>query len=122
MKTKPTQHSVKELRSLGLQPDVIVCRSDRPIGRNLKEKISLLCDVPISGVICAPDATSIYEVPLALHQEGLDAELARHLADRGRARSHRVGGPGREGSTRRPIPSGSRSWEVREPARRLPRR
>ena len=51
LKTKPTQHSVKELRSLGLQPDVIVCRSDRPIGRNLKEKISLLCDVPISGVI-----------------------------------------------------------------------
>ena len=79
IKTKPTQHSVKELRSLGLQPDAIVCRSDRPIGRNLKEKISLLCDVPISGVISAPDAKSIYEVPLTLHQEGLDAELARHL-------------------------------------------
>jgi CTP synthase len=80
IKTKPTQHSVKELRSLGLQPDAIVCRSDRPIGRNLKEKISLLCDVPISGVISAPDAKSIYEVPLTLHHEGLDAELARHLA------------------------------------------
>ena len=79
LKTKPTQHSVKELRSLGLQPDAIVCRSDRPIGRNLKEKISLLCDVPISGVISAPDARSIYEVPLTLHQEGLDEELARHL-------------------------------------------
>jgi CTP synthase len=79
LKTKPTQHSVKELRSLGLQPDAIVCRSDRPIGRNLKEKISLLCDVPISGVISAPDARSIYEVPLVLHQEGLDDELARHL-------------------------------------------
>jgi CTP synthase len=79
LKTKPTQHSVKELRSLGLQPDAIVCRSDRPIGRNLKEKISLLCDVPISGVISAPDARSIYEVPLVLHQEGLDEELARHL-------------------------------------------
>lgn len=79
IKTKPTQHSVKELRSLGLQPDAIVCRSDRPIGRNLKEKISLLCDVPISGVISAPDAKSIYEVPLTLHHEGLDAELARHL-------------------------------------------
>ena len=50
LKTKPTQHSVKELRSLGIQPDAIVCRSDRPIGRNLKEKISLLCDVPIAGV------------------------------------------------------------------------
>jgi CTP synthase len=79
LKTKPTQHSVKELRSLGLQPDVIVCRSDRPIGRNLKEKISLLCDVPISGVVSAPDAESIYEVPLVLRKEGLDEELARHL-------------------------------------------
>ncbi|HEX6230442.1 MAG TPA: CTP synthase [Actinomycetota bacterium] len=79
LKTKPTQHSVKELRSLGLQPDAIVCRSDRPIGRHLKEKISLLCDVPISGVISAPDADSIYRVPLTLHQEGLDRELARHL-------------------------------------------
>jgi CTP synthase len=79
LKTKPTQHSVKELRSLGLQPDAIVCRSDRPIGRNLKEKISLLCDVPISGVISAIDAPSIYAVPLTLHREGLDTELARHL-------------------------------------------
>jgi CTP synthase len=79
LKTKPTQHSVKELRSLGLQPDAIVCRSDRPIGRNLKEKISLLCDVPISGVISAQDAASIYEVPLVLNREGLDTELAQHL-------------------------------------------
>ena len=79
LKTKPTQHSVKELRSLGLQPDAIVCRSDRPIGRNLKEKISLLCDVPIAGVVSAPDAPSIYEVPLVLHREGLDNLLAEHL-------------------------------------------
>ncbi|HEX9123834.1 MAG TPA: CTP synthase [Actinomycetota bacterium] len=79
LKTKPTQHSVKELRSLGLQPDAIVCRSDRPIGRHLKEKISLLCDVPMSGVVSAPDADSIYRVPLILHREGLDQELAHHL-------------------------------------------
>jgi CTP synthase len=79
LKTKPTQHSVKELRSLGLQPDVIVCRSDRPIGRHLKEKVSLLCDVPISGVVSAPDAESIYEVPMVLRKEGLDSELAKHL-------------------------------------------
>jgi CTP synthase len=79
LKTKPTQHSVKELRALGLQPDAIVCRSDRPIGRNLKEKISLLCDVPIGGVVSAPDAPSIYEVPLTLHREGLDELLADHL-------------------------------------------
>ncbi len=79
LKTKPTQHSVKELRSLGLQPDAIVCRSDRPIGRHLKEKISLLCDVPISGVVSAPDTPSIYKVPLVLRREGLDEVLADHL-------------------------------------------
>ena len=79
LKTKPTQHSVKELRSLGLQPDAIVCRSDRPIGRNLKEKISLLCDVPISGVISAPDAPSIYEVPLVLHRRGSTPSSRSHL-------------------------------------------
>jgi CTP synthase len=79
LKTKPTQHSVKELRSLGIQPDAIVCRSDRPIGRGLKEKISLLCDVPIEAVVSAVDADSIYEVPMVLHGEGLDAYLAHHL-------------------------------------------
>jgi CTP synthase len=79
LKTKPTQHSVKELRSIGIQPDVIVCRSDRPIGRGLKEKISLLCDVPIEGVISAVDADSIYDVPLVLHAEGLDDSLVHHL-------------------------------------------
>jgi CTP synthase len=79
LKTKPTQHSVKELRSLGLQPDVIVCRSDRPLSRNLKEKISLLCDVPIDAVVAAVDADSIYRVPLVLHAEGLDGYLAHHL-------------------------------------------
>jgi CTP synthase len=79
LKTKPTQHSVKELRSIGIQPDVIVCRSDRPIGPNLKEKISLLCDVETRGVISAVDADSIYEVPLVLHREGLDGLLARML-------------------------------------------
>ncbi len=79
LKTKPTQHSVKELRSIGIQPDVIVCRSDRPIGRNLKEKISLLCDVETGGVISAVDAESIYEVPLVLHREGLDTYLANLL-------------------------------------------
>ncbi len=78
-KTKPTQHSVKELRSIGIQPDAIVCRSDRPISRHLKEKISLLCDVETRAVISAVDAASIYEVPLVLHDEGLDAYLAEIL-------------------------------------------
>src|SRR5207249_11923558 len=83
LKTKPVQHSVKELRSLGLQPDAIVCRSDRPITRNLKERISLLCDVPMNGVISAVDAESIYQVPLVLHAEGLDDHVARHLGIEG---------------------------------------
>ena len=71
-KTKPTQHSVTELRSRGIQPHVIVCRSDQPISDGLKRKISLLCDVPIEGVISAVDSRSIYEIPLVLHEEGLD--------------------------------------------------
>jgi CTP synthase len=79
VKTKPTQHSVRELRSIGIQPDAIVCRSDRPIARHLKEKISLLCDVDLEAVVSAPDSESIYRVPLMLHTEGLDRYLARHL-------------------------------------------
>ncbi|GAB4227628.1 MAG: CTP synthase [Stanieria sp.] len=71
MKTKPTQHSVKELRSIGIQPDVLVCRSDRPLKPGLKEKISEFCDVPVEAVITSRDASSIYEVPLILEQEGL---------------------------------------------------
>ena len=71
-KTKPTQHSVTELRSRGIQPDVIVCRSDQPISEGLKRKISLLCDVPANAVISAVDAPSIYDIPITLHEEGLD--------------------------------------------------
>jgi len=71
-KTKPTQHSVTELRSRGIQPDVIVCRSDKPISDGLKRKISLLCDVPVEAVVSAVDARNIYEIPLVLHEEGLD--------------------------------------------------
>lgn len=71
-KTKPTQHSVTELRSFGVQPDVIICRSARPISDDLKSKISLLCDVPSRGVISCVDAPNLYRIPLALHEEGLD--------------------------------------------------
>jgi CTP synthase len=78
-KTKPTQHSVTELRSRGIQPDVIVCRSDQPISDALKRKISLLCDVPIDAVISAVDAPSIYDIPLTLHEEGLDRIVASTL-------------------------------------------
>ena len=72
-KTKPTQHSVTELRARGIQPDVIVCRSDRPIPADIKRKISGLCDVEPEAVVSATDASSLYEVPLMLHDEGLDA-------------------------------------------------
>ncbi|MGH9082144.1 MAG: CTP synthase [Acidimicrobiales bacterium] len=78
-KTKPTQHSVTELRSRGIQPDVIVCRSDKDISEALKRKISLLCDVPIEAVVSAIDASSIYEIPLVLHEEGLDDVVCRIL-------------------------------------------
>ncbi len=78
-KTKPTQHSVTELRSRGIQPDVIVCRSDQEISDTLKRKISLLCDVPINAVISAVDAPSIYDIPLTLHEEGLDTIVCETL-------------------------------------------
>ena len=78
-KTKPTQHSVTELRSRGIQPDVIVCRSDRPIPTRLKEKISQLCDVPEAGIVSAIDADNLYEIPLVLHDEGLDEYVCRML-------------------------------------------
>ena len=78
-KTKPTQHSVTELRSRGIQPDAIVCRSDEPISNELKDKISRLCDVQASGVINAADADSLYEIPLVLHDEGLDTIVCEHL-------------------------------------------
>ena len=79
LKTKPTQHSVTELRSRGIQPDVIVLRADRPVSDGLKRKISNLCDVPIEAVACALDAPSLYEIPLALHEEGLDDYVCRML-------------------------------------------
>ncbi|MHB1533652.1 MAG: CTP synthase [Acidimicrobiales bacterium] len=78
-KTKPTQHSVTELRSRGVQPDVIICRSDRSISSGLKRKISLLCDVPVEAVVSCIDAPNLYEIPLALHEEGLDTYVCQLL-------------------------------------------
>jgi CTP synthase len=79
LKTKPTQHSVAALRNIGIQPDALVCRSDREIPDKLKHKLSLYCDVDREGVIAAPDAPSIYDIPRVLHQEGLDAYVVRRL-------------------------------------------
>ena len=79
LKTKPTQHSVATLRSIGIQPDAIVCRSDRPIGESIKKKIALMCDVDIKAVINAADANSIYDIPSVVNQEGLDSYIIDHL-------------------------------------------
>ncbi len=79
LKTKPTQHSVREMREIGIQPDILVCRCDRPIPRGLKEKIALFSNVAVDSVICAVDVGCIYELPLVLHAEGLDGQVAERL-------------------------------------------
>ena len=79
LKTKPTQHSVAALRSIGIQPDAVVCRSDRELPEGLKRKISLMCDVDTEAVVSAADAASIYDIPKVLHTEGLDAYVVRRL-------------------------------------------
>lgn len=79
VKTKPTQHSVKELRSLGVQPDFIVCRSDHDVSDSVREKIALFCDVAPDDVLACVDAPSIYQVPVALHDQGFDTKVLRKL-------------------------------------------
>ena len=79
LKTKPVQHSVKELRAVGISPDVILCRTDRFLPRPVKQKIALFCNVDEDAVISAKDAASIYEVPLILHDEGVDEKIVRLL-------------------------------------------
>jgi CTP synthase len=79
LKTKPTQHSVKELLSIGIQPDILICRSDRQLGTDLKSKIALFCNMAEPRVISAPDVGNIYEVPMSLAAEGLDEQILRLL-------------------------------------------
>ncbi len=79
LKTKPTQHSVAALRQVGIQPDAVVCRSDRELPDSIKRKISLMCDVDEDAVVTAADAPSIYDIPKVLHREGLDAYVVRRL-------------------------------------------
>ena len=79
LKTKPTQHSVAALRSIGIAPDAIVIRSDREIPASVKKKISLMCDVDLEAVVAAVDAPSIYDIPKVLHSEGLDAYVVRRM-------------------------------------------
>ncbi len=79
MKTKPTQHSVNELRRIGIQPDILLCRTERQLSQGLKDKISLFCNVEKDAVITAKDAEIIYEVPIAFHNEGLDEKITKSL-------------------------------------------
>jgi len=79
LKTKPTQHSVRDLRSIGIQPDILLCRTDRILARDIKQKIALFCDVNEEAVITARDVSTIYEVPLALRDEGLDSVVLKYL-------------------------------------------
>jgi CTP synthase len=79
VKTKPTQHSVKELRSIGIQPDILLCRTDRYLSKEIKSKIALFCNVSVDAVITAKDVDHIYEVPLIFHSEGLDTKIVEML-------------------------------------------
>lgn len=79
LKTKPTQHSVNKMREIGIQPDIIVCRSEKPMPPEVKRKISLFCSVPLENVIAAVDAQSVYELPIALKEEGIDQRLCDQL-------------------------------------------
>ncbi len=79
VKTKPTQHSVKELRAIGIQPDILLCRTETQLSNEIKAKIALFCNVDAADVITAQDVKSIYEVPLCFHREGLDEKILKHL-------------------------------------------
>ncbi|MDX2011293.1 MAG: CTP synthase [Myxococcaceae bacterium] len=79
VKTKPTQHSVMKLREIGIQPDILICRTDRQIPQELKDKIAMFCNVDEGNVFTSPDVGSIYELPLELHRQGLDDRIAEHL-------------------------------------------
>ncbi|MEZ5290302.1 MAG: CTP synthase [Vicinamibacterales bacterium] len=79
LKTKPTQHSVRDLRSIGIQPDILLCRTDRTLDKDIKQKIALFCDVDQEAVITARDVSTIYEVPLALREEGIDRVVLQRL-------------------------------------------
>src|SRR5712671_3048986 len=79
LKTKPTQHSVKELRAIGIQPDILLCRSERPLPQEMKEKIALFCDVDVNAVVTARDVESVYECPLVFAEQGVDGIALRLL-------------------------------------------
>ena len=79
LKTKPTQHSVQKLREIGIQPDILLCRTERPLSKSIKEKIALFCSVEADSVITAMDVSSIYQVPMSLHEEGISKIILKKL-------------------------------------------
>ena len=91
LKTKPTQHSVKELRAIGIQPDIFFCRSERDLPQEVKEKIALFCDVDVDAVITARDVNSVYEVPLVFADQGVD-EIVLSFCNACRAAQHDAAG------------------------------
>ena len=94
LKTKPTQHSVQELRRIGIQPDMVMCRSEEALGRDIREKIALFANLPVSSVISARDVDSIYKVPLEFHAEGVADRVLEHFdIEAPRARPVRLGEP-----------------------------
>ena len=88
LKTKPTQHSVKELRSIGIQPDILLCRADREVPLGDKKKIAQFCNVPVENVISALDAATIYQVPQNLNREGLDTQVLKHFGLKSKRELH----------------------------------
>jgi CTP synthase len=79
LKTKPTQHSVKELRAIGIQPDILLCRTERPLPADMKDKIALFCDVDKDAVVAAKDVSSVYQIPIVFAEEGVDEIILKHL-------------------------------------------
>ena len=128
LKTKPTQHSVKELRSIGIQPDILLCRADREVPRSETKKIALFCNVREEAVIQALDMKSIYEVPLAYHREGLDEQVLAAFGINGAPKpaSGALGGDRPAASRRRRAryrsPSSASTPSTRTPTNRCRRR
>ncbi len=122
IKTKPTQHSVKELREIGIQPDILLCRSEQPLGEEVRKKIGLFTNVPTDSVVEAPDVDTIYRVPLVQHENGLDEQRrppARAVRSRARPRARRVAAPGRPHHRAQPRGAHRHRRQVHAPARRL---
>jgi CTP synthase len=85
VKTKPTQHSVRDLMEIGIQPDILICRTERPLAEDVKRKIALFCNVEFGAVIESPDVSTIYQIPLVFHEQGFDELVCRRLGLEGRA-------------------------------------